>query len=99
MGRQTKSERIVLAKPAGQRDKREQLRVFALDPPDENGDGTVPHRSGVAARSGVKSILQVVAGHEPAYKEGPELDRVRSFTLRAIVKIAQEVTKTSLRYE
>lgn len=98
-GRQTKSERIVLAKPADQGDKREQLRLFALDPPDENGDGTVPHRSGVAARSGVKSILQAVAGHEPAYKEGPELDRVRSFTLRAILKIAQEVTKTSLRYE
>jgi len=30
---------------------------------------------------------------------GAELDRVRNFTLRAIVKIAQEVTKTSLRYE
>lgn len=99
MGTQLKSERIVLAESADKDDKRGQLRLFALDPPDENGDGTVPYRSGIAAKSGVKSILQVVAGHEPAYKEGPELDRVRNFTLRAIVKIAQEVTKTSLRYD
>jgi hypothetical protein len=98
-GGELKSERTVLAKPIDENDKREQLRLFVLDPPDENGDGTVPNRSGIAAKKGAKSILQAVAGHEPAYKEGPDVDRVRNFTVRAIVKIAQEITKTSLRYD
>lgn len=99
VGEQLKSERIVLAKSSAKDDKREQLRLFTLDPPDENGDGTVPHRSGIAPKAAIKSIVQVVAGHEPAYKEGQEVDRVRNFTMRAIVKIAQDITNSSLRYD
>jgi hypothetical protein len=40
-------------------------------------------------------------GHEPAYKfaEGAEYARACRFTLRAIVKIAQDVQTTSLKYD
>ena len=49
----------------------------------------------------VKGFLQVNVGHELAYKHSESADHLRAcrFTLRAIVKIAQEVTSTALRYE
>lgn len=70
---------------------------FSISKPDEDGDGTVPHRSGIAPKDSarVKSMLKVRAGHEPAYRESME---ARRFTLRAIVQIAREVNKTSLAY-
>jgi hypothetical protein len=70
---------------------------FSISKPDEDGDGTVPHRSGIAPKNNarVKSMLKVRAGHEPAYRESME---ARRFTLRAIVQIAREVNKTSLKY-
>lgn len=79
----------------------ELARQFRLDGPDETGDGTVPVRSGVAARAHCRSFLQAEVGHEAAYKygEGPEFLRACRFTLRAIVKIAQEVQSTSLKYD
>jgi pimeloyl-ACP methyl ester carboxylesterase len=72
---------------------------YKISDPDERGDGTVPHRSGIAPKDHVKSLMQVNAGHEPAYREGVDVQRIRRFTLRAIVQIAQEVTNTGLRYE
>lgn len=79
----------------------ELARQFRLGGPDETGDGTVPARSGLAARPHCKSFLQASVEHEPAYKhgEGPEFLRACRFTLRAIVKIAQEVQTTSLKYD
>lgn len=70
---------------------------FSISKPDENGDGTVPHRSGIAPMDNpqVKSMLKVRAGHEPAYRESME---ARRFTLRAIVQIAREINKTGLSY-
>lgn len=64
---------------------------------DEHGDGTVPHRSGIAPKesANVKAVLQVNVGHEPAFYKS---ELARLFTLRAIVQIAQEVKKTSLHY-
>ena len=73
-------------------------QVYTLGEPDELGDGTVPHRSGVAPmkHASVKAMLQVKAGHEPAYRESMP---ARRFTLRAIVQIAREVETTSLAYK
>jgi len=72
-------------------------RNYELGPQDEEGDGTVPHRSGVApaAHAQVKSVLKLSVGHEPAFKDS---ELAKQFTLRAIVQIAAEVTKTSLHY-
>lgn len=79
----------------------ELARQFRLEGPDETGDGTVPARSGFAARPHCKSFLQASVGHEPAYKheDGPDFLRACRFTLRAIVKIAQDVQNTSLKYD
>ncbi|NUT63758.1 hypothetical protein [Herbaspirillum sp. C9C3] len=72
--------------------------VFRISEPDEEGDGTVPHRSGIAPKehTGIKSMLRVSVGHEPAYKDSA---MAREFTLRSIVQIAQAIKGTSLDYE
>ena len=72
---------------------------FEISLPEEAGDGTVPVRSGVAPTAHAKSLLAVKTDHEPAFKAGPNLDLVRRFTVRAIIKIAQDVRHTSLAYE
>lgn len=71
-------------------------QTYRISNADENGDGTVPHRSGVAPQRHVKSLLRVDVGHEPAYKDS---DVARQFTLRAIVQIAQAVQSTALAYD
>lgn len=74
---------------------------YEISAPDEDGDGTVPQRSGRAVRAACRSYAEMRVGHEPAYKlaEGAEYARACRFTLRAIVKIAQEVQTTSLKYD
>ena len=69
---------------------------FVLKDADENGDGTVPVRSGKAPGS----KAQVCVGypgvdHEGGYKS----DATRRFTLWAITKIAQNVKGTVLQYK
>lgn len=78
--------------------KKAQRQRYTISEPDEPGDGTVPHRSGIAPKESecVRAMLQVGVGHEPAYQDS---ELARRFTVRAIVQIAQEITKTSLRYE
>ena len=73
-------------------------QVYTLGEPEELGDGTVPHRSGIAPmkHASVKAMLQVKAGHEPAYRESLP---ARFFALRAIVQIAREVENTPLAYK
>lgn len=44
----------------------------------------------------VKAMLQVKAGHEPAYRKSMS---ARFFALRAIVQIAREVENTPLAYK
>jgi hypothetical protein len=63
--------------------------------------GGASHRSGIAPQANCQSLLRVKVGHEPAYKyeEGADNLRACQFTLRAIIKIAQAVQQTSLRYE
>lgn len=96
-----KTERTVAAKLDGSGFLAAERQTYTISEPDEPGDGTVPHRSGVAPRQHCKSFLQVQVGHEPAYKlsEGEENQRACRFTLRAIVRIAQGVQATSLRYD
>lgn len=76
-------------------------RTYFISEPDEPGDGTVPQRSGRAVRQACRSYAEVRVSHEPAYKfpKGDEYHRACRFTLRAIVKIAQEVQKTALKYD
>lgn len=76
-------------------------RTYFISEPDEPGDGTVPQRSGRAVRQTSRSYAEMRVGHEPAYQfqKGGEYERACRFTLRAIVKIAQEAQKTSLRYD
>lgn len=73
-------------------------QVYTISEPEEEGDGTVPDRSGVAPikNGSVKAMLKVVAEHEPAYRESVE---ARHFTMRSILQIAREVDKTSLAYK
>lgn len=75
-------------------------RSYFISSPDEPGDGTVPQRSGRAVRRFSRAYAEVQVGHEPAYKfqDGPEYERASRFTLRAIVKIAQDIRFTSLKY-
>lgn len=65
------------------------------------GDGTVPFRSGVVVKTRCVSYLQAKVGHEPAYKHSEGDDNLRAcrFTLRAIVKIAQSIQDTKLKYD
>ena len=81
--------------------RKQETQTYKTSEPDEAGDGTVPHRSGIAPQKNCQSFLRVKVGHEPAYKyeEGADNLRACQVTLRAIVKIAQAVQQTSLRYE
>ncbi|WP_454766747.1 esterase/lipase family protein [Cupriavidus campinensis] len=69
--------------------------VFQLKGPDENGDGTVPRRSG-AAPAGQTKVCLAYQGvdHEGAYKTLPQ----RLFTLWSIVKITDAVKQTPMAY-
>lgn len=59
------------------------------------------YRSGIAPLTHGKSLLQVNVEHEPAYRLGEAANNLRAcrVTLRAIVKIAQAVQQTGLRYD
>lgn len=76
-------------------------RSYIISEPDEEGDGTVPHRSGEAPRAHCQAFMQVKVGHEPAFKTSEGADNLRAcrFTLRAVVNIAQQVQNTSLKYD
>ncbi|KEY58896.1 triacylglycerol lipase [Serratia sp. DD3] len=60
---------------------------FALQAARGNGDGTVPQKSGHIEERHLMSRMAINTQHEPAYKH----PTARAFTLRAIMKIAQEV--------
>jgi hypothetical protein len=69
---------------------------FVLQDANENGDGTVPARSGRIPKRHVRACVAFKdVEHEPAYQKTlPQL-----FTLWAITKIAQNVKGTSLEYK
>ncbi|MGL6012006.1 MAG: esterase/lipase family protein, partial [Shewanella oncorhynchi] len=95
-GKQVLSAAEVLNARADAGQIKEERRVYSADgarlnfkisQPDEDGDGTVPLRSGAAPQFYVKSLLKVTTEHEPAFRDCQDAQR---FTLRAIVKISQE---------
>lgn len=96
---QVHETRTVAAPLQGQGWLKAERQNYTISEPDEPGDGTVPHRSGIAPKDHVRSLLQVNTEHEPAYYAGPDVERVREFTVRAIVKIAQRISETSLAYK
>lgn len=93
--------RTVAAPLSGSGWAKAEHQSYRISEPDEHGDGTVPRRSGLAPKGHVKSFLQVSVGHEPAYRASVGADNLRAcrFTVRAIVKLAQQVQSTSLKYE
>jgi hypothetical protein len=96
-----KKERAVAAALSGSGWYKSDKQTYKISEPDEDGDGTVPQRSGRAVRKACSSYAEMRVGHEPAYKfsDGAEYERACRFTLRAIVKIAQDVQLTSLKYD
>lgn len=71
---------------------------FVLRDASENGDGTVPVRSGRAPseQPGVKACVPYPGvDHEGVYKEGPQ----QLFALWAVTRIVMNVKGTSLEYE
>jgi hypothetical protein len=69
--------------------------LYELQDTNENGDGTVPVRSGRAPRYAVKVCIPYKNfDHEGAFKEEDQ----RLFSLWAITKIAYQVQNTSMGY-
>lgn len=95
------TSRTVSAPLLGSGWQKAERQAYDISEPDEPGDGTVPHRSGVAPQARCQAFLQVKVGHEPAYKGSEGTDNLRAcrFTLRSIVKIAQAVRQTSMMYD
>lgn len=73
------------------------FRKYELLPPAEDGDGTVPVKAAVINSLGLKAQLGVGVDHEGAYKSDNTMD-ARWFTLRSIIRIAQQVKSTGLAY-
>ncbi|MEJ5072137.1 hypothetical protein WH357_07295 [Enterobacter ludwigii] len=69
-------------------------QTWKLLPPQEAGDGTVPERSGRIAGHYLRARYPVSVQHEPAYQNV----LAQQFTLRALVKIIQDVKQTTLAY-
>ncbi|EKY3916922.1 hypothetical protein ABKT22_01825 [Enterobacter hormaechei] len=72
-------------------------RKYELLPPVDDGDGTVPVRAAVINSPKLKAQLGVGVDHEGAYKPDNTMD-ARWFTLRSIIRIAQQVKNTGLAY-
>lgn len=70
-------------------------QTYQLLPAEEAGDGTVPVRSGRIAEHHLQARFQVSVSHEPAFQNR----QAQKFTLRALVKIVQQIEQTALRYE
>lgn len=69
---------------------------YRLTDPGENGDGTVPIRSGAApAHKVLVCVPYSKVEHEGAYQKKPQ----QLFTLWAVTKIAQSVRHTVMAYE
>lgn len=67
---------------------------YQIQAPTDLGDGTVPVHSSKIPEHYLQSRVALPVEHEPAYKH----PAAQKYTLWAIVKIAQKVKQTSLRY-
>ncbi len=70
---------------------------YTLTPPTADGDGTVPIKAAVIRSAKLKAQLGVGVDHEGAYNTDNTMD-ARWFTLRSIIRIAQQVKHTGLAY-
>jgi len=81
---------------------RHQYKEFSLCSPTADGDGTVPVRGAIFTSEGLKSQIGLSVDHEGAFKDdsskGENSMDSRWFTLRSILKIAQEIKNTGLAY-
>ena len=73
-------------------------KSYIISPPCDPGDGTVPVEGAKFESAGLKAMLGVGVDHEGAFKSTNTED-ARLFTLRSIIKISQDVTKTKLAYK
>lgn len=64
-------------------------QVYTLQRAKENGDNTVPKKSGEIPITYLKSRVGLDIGHEPAYKD--KQGRSQEFTLRAIITMIQDI--------
>ncbi|MEQ2026444.1 hypothetical protein ABLB84_11830 [Xenorhabdus szentirmaii] len=72
---------------AGRETKDKIIKEFKLRGSNSPGDGTVPVRSGKISSHKVHNLLATEVDHEGAYKD----ILARQFTLRAVVKLVQQV--------
>jgi hypothetical protein len=69
--------------------KHDYREEYKLQKPKENGDNTVPKKSGEIPITYLKSRVGLDIGHEPAYKD--KQGRSQEFTLRAIITMIQDI--------
>ena len=63
---------------------------YTISKPEEDGDGTVPKRSGSAVKNHTKAYFELLrVGHEPAYKN--QNAHAQRAALYGIIKIAQRI--------
>ncbi|WP_338629017.1 hypothetical protein [Yersinia intermedia] len=72
-------------------------KSYIISAPSSSGDGTVPVEGAKFTSNGLKTMLGVGVDHEGAFKNS-DTENARLFTLRAIIKISQEVNNTKLAY-
>ncbi|ELY2664069.1 hypothetical protein SMC03_003985 [Cronobacter sakazakii] len=91
----TTPDKVNIPVPPTQRQDTVLNKQYELLSSGSPGDGTVPAKSGRIAWSGIKSLLAAEVDHEGAYvsrvEMGEEMSVALNFTLRAIVKIVQEL--------
>ncbi|ATM94510.1 PGAP1-like protein [Yersinia frederiksenii] len=72
-------------------------KTYIIAPPKDAGDGTVPIKGAKFVNDGLHGMLGVGVDHEGAFKN-TDTENSRLFTLRSIIKISQDVSKTTLAY-
>ncbi|CNJ01321.1 lipase family alpha/beta hydrolase [Yersinia intermedia] len=91
---QIHTERTVATPLQGSGWKKGIYQQYTIQPPIDFGDGTVPVRSAQIPDRHLKSRVSLPVAHESAYKNLA----AQKYTLWAIVKIAQKIKETTLRY-
>ncbi|WP_152563236.1 hypothetical protein [Caballeronia zhejiangensis] len=75
-------------------------KTFKIGPASDNGDGTVPVRSGSAPKHFSKACIGFSGiDHEGAYNPTPQPHPPQFFTLWAIVRIVGNVKGTTMEYK
>jgi hypothetical protein len=94
MGEEVHTQRTVATPLGGDGWKKGIYQEYKIQPPTDLGDGTVPVRSAKIPKRYLQSRMSLPVEHESAYKNTV----AQKYTLWAIVKIAQKIKETTLRY-